>query len=54
MYCGAEMNEEEKAALKSDPEFRVYKRIDEIDLEVEIEKGCKRLGITSWARIITI
>ena len=28
--------------MKLDPEFRVYKRIDEIDLEVEIEKGCTK------------
>ena len=25
-----------------DPEFRIYKRIDAVDLEVEIEKGCTK------------
>ena len=34
-----EIGVEEAASLKLDPEYRVYKRIDEIDLEVEIEKG---------------
>jgi hypothetical protein len=38
-YGGVTINDEEEAALKLDPEYRVYKRIDEVDLEVEIEKG---------------
>ena len=37
-----EIGVEEAASLKLDPEYRVYKRIDEIDLEVEIQKGCTK------------
>ena len=41
-YGDVEINDEEEAALKLEPEYRVYKRIDEVDLEVEIEKGCTK------------
>ena len=36
------INEKEKAALETDPEFRVYERNNEINLEVEIEKACTK------------
>ena len=39
-YGVVQIDEYEAAALKLDPKYRVYKRIDEIDLEVEIENGC--------------
>merc|ERR1712030_280966 len=42
VFGGVTVNNEEKAALKLNPEYRVYKRIDDIDLEVEIEKGCTK------------
>ena len=42
MYGGVQINEEEATALKVDPEYRVYKRIDDVDIEVEIEKGCTK------------
>ena len=43
MYGGVELNEEEKAALEIFPQYRVYKPIDKVDLEVEIEKGCVKV-----------
>ena len=42
MYSDISIDNEEKAALKLSPEYRVYKRIDDIDLEVEIEKACTK------------
>ena len=42
VFGDVSINEKEKAALETDPEFRVYKRINEIDLEVEIEKACTK------------
>ena len=39
---GVEITDVEKAALNLDPGYRVYKRIDEVDIEVEIEKGCTK------------
>ena len=42
VFGGVTVNNEEKAALKLNPEYRVYKRIDDVDLEVEIEKGCTK------------
>ena len=37
-----DISDVEKAALKLDPEYRIYKRIDEVYIEVEIEKGCTK------------
>ena len=41
-FGGVEISDVEKVALRLDPEYRVYKRIDEVDIEVEIEKGCTK------------
>ena len=42
VFGGVQINENETKAIKMDPEFRIYKRIDAVDLEVEIEKGCTK------------
>ena len=41
-YGGVELCTKKKAALKIDPGFMTYPKIDEIEAEVEIEKGCTK------------
>ena len=42
LFGGIQVDDDEKCVLKMDPEYRVYKRIDEVDIETEIEKGCTK------------
>ena len=41
-YGGVELSDNQEKALKMDPRFMLYRKIDEIDIEVEIEKGCTK------------
>ena len=41
-YGGVDVSENEKAALKMNPKYMTYPKIDEIEAEVEIEKGCTK------------
>ena len=41
-YGGVELSDNQEKALKMDPRFMLYMKIDEIDIEVEIEKGCTK------------
>ena len=42
LYGDVNLNEIEKTALKMNPRFMTYPKIDEIEVEVEIEKGCTK------------
>ena len=41
-YDGVILTEIQESALRMDPKFMLYKQITEIDIEVEIEKGCTK------------
>ena len=41
------MSENDLAAMKMNPNYRVFKRIDEVDIEVEVEKGMTKARY-SW------
>ena len=46
-YGGVQLSEKARAALKINPKFMTYSKIDELEIEVEIEKGCTKARY-SW------
>ena len=50
VYGGVVINEKQKSILSKEPGFMIYNKIDEVEIEVEIEKGMAkaRYEMMSW------
>ena len=46
-YGDVQLSENAKAVLRMNPKFMTYEKIDDLSIEVEIEKGCTKARY-SW------